>query len=146
MKTGIWNKSQILRGNDLPWQGMPDHVKLYHRCLLSPEMADALKVHVSTILWERIGVGGAVLPHYHDTAEVIHFIKGRVRVLFNGEWISCRAGDTLYVPKGTVHSVKNDDEVPTEQVSVFLPVGIPSFPNRPFQTVLVDGSGEESTP
>lgn len=146
METGIWYETRILRIDDQPWQAMPDHVELYHRCLLSPEMADALGVHVSTILWERIGVGGAVLPHYHDMAEVIHFTKGKVRVLFNGTWIPCQAGDTLYVPKGTVHSVKNDDKEPTEQVSVFLPVGTPSFPNRPFRTVLVDGFEEKPAP
>ena len=62
-------------------------------------------------------------------------------LLCNGEWLSCKAGDTFQVPAGVVHSVMNDCEEPTEQISVFLPVGQagPEAPaNRFFATTLVD--------
>ena len=130
--------TDILWNENLDWQLMPDHVKLYHKTLLDPRVADALGVAVSTILWERIEVGGGVLPHYHDVAEVIHFIRGRVKVLCNGEWLSCRPGDTLRVPSGVVHSVMNDDAEATEQISIFIPTDKGRPPNQSFATVLVE--------
>ncbi|MHB1627111.1 MAG: cupin domain-containing protein [Bacilli bacterium] len=132
-------ETDILRNKNLHWQFSSDHVALYQKTLLDPQTADALRVAVSTILWERIEVSGGVLPHYHDVAEIIHITRGRVKVLCNGEWLSCQSGDTLRVPSGVVHSVMNDDAGPTEQISVFLPTtddGSP--PNRPFETVLVE--------
>lgn len=127
----LWNKN-------LHWQLMPDHVELYHKTLLDPRIADALEVAVSTILWERIEVDGGVLPHYHDVAEIIHIMRGRVKVLCNGEWLSCQSGDTLRVPSGVVHSVMNDDTEPTEQISIFFPTEKGRPTNRSFATVLVD--------
>jgi len=119
------------------WGKMPDHIELYHREILSVGEADGLGVRASSILWEKIGVGGAVLPHFHNVAEIIHITVGKVRLLCNGEWKSYRAGDTFLVPAGVVHSVANDDEAPTEQISVFLPVEEGAPGNRFFETTLV---------
>lgn len=131
-------ETKIIKSNEDKWEKMPNHPELYHRTLLSEKEADALKVHVSKILWEKIDVGGAVLPHYHDVAEIIHFIKGKTKVLFNGEWIICNEGETLHVPKGVIHSVYNHDTEPTEQVSIFLPTEDVSFPNQSFETYLIE--------
>ncbi|MCD1258561.1 cupin domain-containing protein [Paenibacillus athensensis] len=116
---------------------MPDHPELYHREIVSAADADALGIRTSSVLWEKIGVGGAVLPHYHDVAEIIHITAGKVKLLCNGEWRSYQAGDTFQVPAGVVHSVMNDDTVPTEQISIFLPVENEVPRNRFFATTLV---------
>ena len=117
-----WNGTTVKEVKDLHWELMPHHVELYHREIVSAAEADRMGVRASSVLWEKIGVGGAVLPHYHNVAEIIHITVGRVRLLCNGEWMSYGAGDTFHVPAGVVHSVMNDDVIPTEQISIFLPV------------------------
>lgn len=136
MKEAMATKTK--KAGEIVWTPIPEHVHLYHREIVTAAEADALGVRVSSVLWERIGVGGAVLPHYHDVAEIIHITVGRVRLLCNGEWRSFQAGDTFHVPAGTVHSVANDDDAPTEQISIFLPASGEIPENRFFQSYLVD--------
>lgn len=132
--------TQVKSGGDLAWSPISEHPGLYHKEIVSAAEADALGVSVSSVLWERIDVGGAVLPHYHDVAEVIHITVGRVKLLCNGMWLSFGPGDTFHVPAGVVHSVRNDDAAPTEQISIFLPEGHYP-PNAFFRTLKVDGGG-----
>ncbi len=127
-------ETSVRNGAEMMWAPIPEHVHLEHREILDAAQADALGVRASSVLWERIGVGGAVLPHYHDVAEIIHITRGRVKLLCNGAWQSQSAGDTFHVPAGTVHSVANDDLEPTEQISIFLPAGDDNPPNHFFKT------------
>ncbi|MCJ0929922.1 cupin domain-containing protein [Virgibacillus halodenitrificans] len=124
-------------GEELKWNKFTEHREVFNQELLSAKEADGLGVSVSSVLRERIEVGGIVLPHYHDVAEVIHITKGKVRLLKNGEWTSYKEGDTFLVPKGVVHSVANDDTEPTEQVSIFLPVS-DDVENEGFKSHMVD--------
>lgn len=128
----------VLEGATMTWEPILGHPHLEHREILDAGSADALGVRVSSILWERIGVGGAVLPHYHDVVEIIHITRGRVNLLCDGQWRSFGAGDTFHVPAGAIHSVANDDTGPTEQISIFLPVADDNPTNRFFETHLVD--------
>lgn len=120
------------------WEPIGDHPGLYHREMLSAAEADGLGVRVSSVLWERIEPGGGVLPHYHDVAELIHITAGRVLLYADGEWLTCEAGDTFHVPAGVVHSVLNDGDEPSEQISVFLPVEDAPPPNARFGTTKAD--------
>lgn len=136
-------RSQMTKVNTaemIDWSPIPGHPQLYHREIVNAEEADSLGVRVSSVLWEKIGVGGAVLPHYHNVAEVIHITVGKVRLLYNGEWRSYKAGDTFHVPAGVVHSVVNDDIQSTEQISIFLPVEEQIPANRFFDTFKVETS------
>ncbi|MFB9279270.1 cupin domain-containing protein [Cohnella cellulosilytica] len=130
-------RTTVKTADGMEWGLMPDHIELYHREIVTAAEADALGVRASSVLWEKIGVGGAVLPHYHDVAEIIHITVGQVRLLCNGEWQSFKAGDTFHVPAGVVHSVENDDTAPTEQISIFLPVEEGAPGNRFFETTKV---------
>lgn len=130
-------RTKVIEATSMEWELMPQHVELYHREIVSAADADGMGVRASSVLWEKIGVGGAVLPHYHNVAEIIHITVGQVRLLCNGEWRTYRAGDTFHVPAGVVHSVVNDDTVPTEQISIFLPVEENMPANRFFETVQV---------
>ncbi len=130
----------MLVGDELQWTPIPQHPHLYHKEILTAQRADEMAIRVSSILWEKIGVGGAVLPHYHDVAEIIYITKGRVRLLCNGIWKAYGEGDTFQVPAGTVHSVYNDDTQPTEQISVFIPTNEDGPTNCFFQTHLVKAS------
>lgn len=131
-------KTTVKMAEAMEWSLMPNHISLYHREILSTVEADALGVRASSILWEKIGVGGAVLPHYHNVVEIIHITIGKVRLLCNGEWKSYQAGDTFQVPAGVIHSVVNNDTVPTEQISIFLPVDEQVPQNQFFETTLVE--------
>lgn len=130
-------QTSVKTSDSMEWSLMADHVSLYHREIVTAAEADNLSVRLSSVLWEKIGVGGAVLPHYHNVAEIIHITVGKVRLLCNGVWMPFRAGDTFHVPAGAVHSVMNDDTQPTEQISIFLPVAEAMPPNRFFDTIRV---------
>jgi len=130
-------KTKVNMGEELKWEEFTVHRKVNFQELLDAKEADELGVSVSSVLRERIEVGGAVLPHYHDVAEVIHITKGKVKLLQNGEWKSYKEGDTFLVPTGVVHSVANDDVEPTEQISIFIPVH-EGIHNENFASHMVD--------
>jgi quercetin dioxygenase-like cupin family protein len=134
--------TSVKEGQSITWTQIPEHIQLFHREIVDAAEADALGVRVSSVLWEKIEVGGQVLPHYHNVAEVIHITVGKVKLLCNGEWKSYQAGDTFHVPAGVVHSVKNDDTAPTEQISIFLPANAEIPSNQFFQTILVENKYE----
>ena len=115
-------KSPRMRLKDeLEWTAAPRHRELYQQSLLSAEEAGELNLHLWQVLREKIEPGGAVLPHFHDTAEIIHFVIGGVKTLVGEERRNCGPGDTLIVPAGTVHGVSNIGNAPSEQISFFIP-------------------------
>lgn len=130
--------TEVLTGESMPWRLMENHIELYHREIVSAEQADAMGIRMSSILWEKIGVGGQVLPHYHDVVEIIHITAGKVKLLSDGEWYAYKAGDTFQVPAGVVHSVANDGDTPSEQISVFVPVDPDAPINSFFNTTLIE--------
>jgi len=132
-------RTKVYKGKNLNWNPMSEHIELYHREIAKASDANEMGIRLSSVLWEKIDVGGAVLPHYHDVAEIIHITKGRVKLLFNGEWTEFEEGDTFLVPAGTVHSVKNNDTVPTEQISIFIPCSKEKPENKFFNTYMVKG-------
>ncbi|HZG77776.1 MAG TPA: cupin domain-containing protein [Paenibacillus sp.] len=135
----LMKETKVLTGDAMTWDLMPNHIELYHREIVSAAEADAMGIRMSSILWEKIGVGGQVLPHYHDVVEVIHITVGKVKLLLaHGEWKSYKAGDTFQVPAGVLHSVANDGDTPSEQISIFVPVDREAPANSFFNTTLVE--------
>lgn len=132
------SSTKVRVGEQSDWISFSEHRKVSYREIVNARDADAMGVRVSSVIWERIEVGGAVLPHYHDVAEMIHVTVGKVKLLRDGKWESYQAGDTFLVPSGTVHSVANDDVAPTEQISIFIPVSDDIPDNRFFKTIMVN--------
>jgi mannose-6-phosphate isomerase-like protein (cupin superfamily) len=130
-------ETKVYEGEQMNWSPIPEHPFLYHREICSAADADAMEIQMSSVLWEKIGVGGCVLPHYHNVAEIIHITEGKVKLLCNGEWKSYKAGDSFLVPQGTVHSVVNDDTTATYQISMFIPANAEIPMNTFFKTILV---------
>ena len=130
--------TEVLSAADMTWELMPNHIELYHREIVSAAQADRLGIRMSSILWEKLGVGGQVVPHYHDVAEIIHITAGEVKLLSGGEWYSYRAGDTFHVPAGVIHSVANVGDTPSEQISIFVPVEADVPGNSFFGTTLIE--------
>ncbi|MEK3675258.1 cupin domain-containing protein [Paenibacillus sp. FSL R10-2771] len=131
-------ETEVLTAADMTWELMPNHIELYHREIVSAAQADRLGIMMSSILWEKLGVGGQVLPHYHDVVEIIHITVGEVKLLCEGEWYSYRAGDTFHVPAGVVHSVANAGDSPSEQISIFVPAEANVPANHFFGTTLIE--------
>lgn len=131
-------ETEVLTAAEMTWELMPNHIELYHREIVSAEQADRLGIRMSSILWEKLGVGGQVVPHYHDVAEIIHITVGEVKLLCDGEWFSYRAGDTFHVPANVIHSVANVGNSPSEQISIFVPVEANVPVNSFFGTTLIE--------
>lgn len=62
----------------------------------------------SFIMDWSVEAGGGVPPHLHQHMDE-HFTvtKGEVEFTVNGNKIVKQVGETLFVPKGTIHSIKN---------------------------------------
>jgi hypothetical protein len=79
-----------MRGEDeIEWLPAALHRQLVQKELLSPAEAGELNLQLWKILRERTEPGGTVLPHTHDTAEIIHFTRGEVRALLGEERTDC---------------------------------------------------------
>ncbi|MEE8110525.1 MAG: cupin domain-containing protein [bacterium] len=114
-------ESIIRRLSDLDWVPLPGSPNVSHKELLSREESASLDLKLWRVLFEKIEPGAAVLPHYHDVTEVIHFVRGEVHVLLGEQRSVCQPGDSLVVRSGVVHSVANKGSGPSTQVSFFIP-------------------------
>lgn len=123
------------------WEGLPlltnpNHPKLTQKQLMMPADADKMQVSLHAVLFERLGEGGAVLPHFHDCCEVICITKGEAEAYYQGAWHHHKAGDTLMVPAQEIHSVYNQRKEESEQISFFLPADA-KRENRMFETKIL---------
>ena len=74
------------------------------------------KVHMfqdekNKIMKGRLEPGASIGFHKHETnSEVIYFIKGRGKVLYNDTYEEVKEGMCHYCPKGESHSLINDSD------------------------------------
>src|SRR5437763_2309174 len=74
-----------------------------------------------------LGVPGPP-PHYHeDCAEFFYVTAGRLGVMRDGDWVSLEAGEHAEVPRGDVHTFRNDGEEEVRAITGFEPVGFEAF-------------------
>ena len=60
--------------------------------------------------------------HVHPTAEESYeVVEGALEVFMNGEWSAVRAGETVTVPPGVPHSVRNPSDEPARIVNIHKP-------------------------
>ena len=71
------------------------------------------------VVRESIGVGDRIPRHWHDLDEVVLYESGTARVFLDGLETEVVAGDTLFVPAGSVHGCVNVGEVPVEIRAVY---------------------------
>ena len=63
-------------------------------------------------------------PHYHDDcAEFFYVIAGRLGIMKDGEWTSHGVGEHIEVPRGTVHTFRNEGDVEARTITGFEPMG-----------------------
>jgi len=83
-----------------------------------------------------VGVPGPP-PHYHeDCAEMFFVTAGRLGVMRNGEWTSLGPGEHAEVPRGVVHTFRNEGDEEVRAITGFDPAGFEAF----FEEYGVDAS------
>jgi quercetin dioxygenase-like cupin family protein len=72
--------------------------------------------------------GWSLPPHRHRSeAETIHVVHGEFEMDVAGSVSRLTAGQTIHVPRGTVHSGGNVGHEPGRRVVLFTPAGIEGF-------------------
>ena len=84
-------------------------------------------------VWRQsVGAGAATPPHRHDVDEVVLCLSGSGDLHINGHMQSVGSGQTLVLPRDSMHQIFNTGDVPLEIVGV--------FGGTPVATYLPDGS------
>lgn len=69
-----------------------------------------------------IWVKNSVKEHYHaEHTEVVQVIEGEGTMTLGEESFSIKAGDYIFIPKGTHHSVQVTSDIPLKALSVQTP-------------------------
>lgn len=64
---------------------------------------------------------GAAFPrHTHPGEEVIYVLAGTLEYEVAGKPATLKAGDVLFVPKGTVHAARNIGSVPATELATYV--------------------------
>ena len=67
-------------------------------------------------------LNGAEQPHYHDNHDLsVTLIKGESIIHFEDRAVTVKAGDVVFIPKGTYHWAENTSEEGCEIHAVFSP-------------------------
>jgi mannose-6-phosphate isomerase-like protein (cupin superfamily) len=62
---------------------------------------------------EVLPAGKSVSRHYHlDTEEVYYILRGKGRMTVGGEVRAVAAGDAIFIPRGSAHTLENTGQTP----------------------------------
>jgi quercetin dioxygenase-like cupin family protein len=68
--------------------------------------------------------GGGPPPHiHHYEDESFYILEGSATFQAGGQTIHANAGDFIHIPRGTVHSLRNDGTVPARALIIISPAG-----------------------
>ena len=68
--------------------------------------------------------GGGPPPHIHHVEdETFHMLEGSFTFQAGGQRINAKPGDLIHIPRGTVHSLKNEGTVRARAVIIISPAG-----------------------
>ena len=61
-------------------------------------------------------------PHYHEKADELYYVvEGSVEIMRDGEWHTVHTGESLHVPKGTLHSFRGVGDEPSRFITMHDP-------------------------
>ncbi|MBT8362130.1 MAG: cupin domain-containing protein [Desulfobacterales bacterium] len=67
-------------------------------------------------------------PHYHvDSPELFHLIDGELDVMLDGSWCSLKKGESIMVPKNSVHSFRSNGTNECRFITTWSPRGFEGF-------------------
>ena len=71
-----------------------------------------------------IAPGGGPPPHLHHAEdESFYMLEGNATFHAGGQTIHAKPGDFIHVPRGTVHSIKNEGTTPAKAIVIISPAG-----------------------
>ena len=75
---------------------------------------------------EVLPPGARVTPHHHGVMEEIYFISSGTGLMrINDEECTVTSGDSIYIPRGSVHSLLNNSTQPMHILLVCGPAYLP---------------------
>jgi len=79
---------------------------------------DGERTNGKLAMWTNITPpGGGPPPHYHSNEdETFHVLEGRIAFLVEGQWHEGGPGDSVFMPRGVVHTFKNIGDQPSRMV------------------------------
>jgi mannose-6-phosphate isomerase-like protein (cupin superfamily) len=94
-----------------------------HRVTLIPVGGRVAALEVVT----PAGVPGPPPHHHEDADESFYVTAGRLGVMCDDTWTSLEPGDYMNVPRGTVHSFRNEGPDDVRVITCFEPQGFERF-------------------
>jgi len=80
--------------------------------------------------------GGGPPPHVHSREdETFYMVKGSLEILLGDSLYQAKAGDFVFIPRGTVHRFKNVGGNTAVQLVTFVPAGMEKFFREVFPAV-----------
>lgn len=73
------------------------------------------------------GVPGPPAHHHEDCAEFFFVTSGRLGVMVDGSWTSLGPGEHAEIPRGVVHTFRNDGTDEVRAITGFEPHGFEAF-------------------
>jgi len=78
--------------------------------------------------------GGGPPPHIHRREhEAFYLLEGTLSLTVDGQTIRAARGDFAHIPKGTVHSFRNDGDRRARMLVIFSPAGMESYMQEVFE-------------
>ena len=83
-----------------------------------------------------VPAGGGPPPHVHSREdESFYVVSGSLEILLGDSLYHAKAGDFVYIPRGTVHRFKNAGGATSVQLVTFVPAGVEGFFREAFPPV-----------
>ena len=88
-------------------------------------LATGADSHGGCFIFEGLTVpGGGPPPHiHHFEDESFYILEGTATFQVGGQTIHAKPGDFIHIPRGTVHSLKNEGKVPARALIITSPAG-----------------------
>lgn len=90
--------------------------------------------------------GGGPPPHiHHFEDESFYILEGTATFQAGDQTIHAKPGDFIHIPRGTVHSLKNEGEVPARALIIISPAG-PAGMQQFFEESFTPATDRSATP
>ena len=90
--------------------------------------------------------GGGPPPHiHHFEDESFYILEGTATFQAGGQTIHAKPGDFIHIPRGTVHSLKNDGDGPARALIIVSPAG-PTGMQQFFEESFTPASDRSANP
>jgi hypothetical protein len=108
---------------ELAGTGLRSQWVIGHRVTPIPCAGRVIALEVAT----PVGVPGPPTHYHEDCAEFFYVTAGHLGVMRDGEWIELGAGGHIEIPRGVLHTFRNDGDQEARTITGFEPMGFEAF-------------------